>query len=148
MKRGWGKGREGEGKYGGGCGHSRRHHCTPPRPSFPPLPSYRHTIPHVIVHCHYVVVHCRLHSLSLRCCCASCLVVVGARCAPYIVAVLLCAVLALVVRHVLLPRCCCIVVVNSIYCSITVNHRLTGPGKMVKLCLLFVGKFQIQKFDG
>ncbi|KIM84617.1 hypothetical protein PILCRDRAFT_780276, partial [Piloderma croceum F 1598] len=30
-------------------------------------------------------------------------------------------------------------VVNSIYCSITVNHRLTGPGKMVKLCLLFVG---------
>ena len=37
--------------------------------------------------------------------------------------------------------------VNSIYCSITVNHRLTGPGKMVKLCLLFVGKFQIQKFD-
>jgi hypothetical protein len=38
--------------------------------------------------------------------------------------------------------------VNSIYCSITVNHRLTGPGKMVKLCLLFVGKFQIQKFDG
>jgi hypothetical protein len=39
-------------------------------------------------------------------------------------------------------------VVNSIYCSITVNHRLTGPGKMVKLCLLFVGKFQIQKFDG
>jgi hypothetical protein len=22
--------------------------------------------------------------------------------------------------------------VNSIYCSITVNHRLTGPGKMVK----------------
>ncbi|KIM78816.1 hypothetical protein PILCRDRAFT_10760 [Piloderma croceum F 1598] len=30
--------------------------------------------------------------------------------------------------------------VNSIYCSITVNHRLTGPGKMVKLCLLFVGK--------
>ena len=38
-------------------------------------------------------------------------------------------------------------VVNSIYCSITVNHRLTGPGKMVELCLLFVGKFQIQKFD-
>ena len=37
--------------------------------------------------------------------------------------------------------------VNLIYCSITVNHRLTGPGKMVKLCLLFVGKFQIQKFD-
>jgi hypothetical protein len=30
--------------------------------------------------------------------------------------------------------------VNSIYCSTTVNHRLTGPGKMVKLCLLFVGK--------
>jgi hypothetical protein len=38
-------------------------------------------------------------------------------------------------------------IVNSIYCSITVNHRLTGPGKMVELCLLFVGKFQIQKFD-
>jgi hypothetical protein len=38
--------------------------------------------------------------------------------------------------------------VNLIYCSITVNHRLTGPGKMVKLCLLFVGKFQTQKFDG
>jgi hypothetical protein len=38
-------------------------------------------------------------------------------------------------------------VVNLIYCSITVNHRLTGPGKMVKLCLLFMGKFQIQKFD-
>jgi hypothetical protein len=37
--------------------------------------------------------------------------------------------------------------VNSIYCAITVNHRLTGPGKMVKLCLLFVGKFPIQKFD-
>jgi hypothetical protein len=37
--------------------------------------------------------------------------------------------------------------VNSIYCSVTVNHRLTGPGKMVELCLLFVGKFQIQKFD-
>jgi hypothetical protein len=35
--------------------------------------------------------------------------------------------------------------VNSIYCSITVNHRLTGPGKMVKLCLLFLGKFRIQK---
>jgi hypothetical protein len=30
--------------------------------------------------------------------------------------------------------------VNSIYCSTTVNHRLTGPGKMVKLCLLFMGK--------
>ena len=30
--------------------------------------------------------------------------------------------------------------VNSIYCSITVNHRLTGPGIMVKLCLLFMGK--------
>jgi hypothetical protein len=30
--------------------------------------------------------------------------------------------------------------VNSIYCSTTVNHRLTGLGKMVKLCLLFVGK--------
>jgi hypothetical protein len=29
--------------------------------------------------------------------------------------------------------------VISIYCSITVNHRLTGPGKMVKVCLLFVG---------
>ncbi|KIM78662.1 hypothetical protein PILCRDRAFT_11114 [Piloderma croceum F 1598] len=24
--------------------------------------------------------------------------------------------------------------------TITFNHRLTGPGKMVKLCLLFVGK--------
>jgi hypothetical protein len=30
-------------------------------------------------------------------------------------------------------------VVISIYCSKTVNHRLTGPGKMVKLCLLFMG---------
>ena len=29
--------------------------------------------------------------------------------------------------------------VVSIYCSKTVNHRLTGPGKMVKLCLLFMG---------
>jgi len=30
-------------------------------------------------------------------------------------------------------------IVKSIYYSITVNYRLTGPGKMVKLCLLFVG---------
>jgi hypothetical protein len=43
--------------------------------------------------------------------------------------------------------CCChgcgcggAAIVNLIYCSITVNHRLTGPGIMVKLCLLFVGK--------
>jgi len=32
-------------------------------------------------------------------------------------------------------------VVISIYCSITVNHRLTGPGKMVKVRLLFVGNY-------
>jgi hypothetical protein len=31
--------------------------------------------------------------------------------------------------------------VISIYCSITVNHRLTGPGKMVKVRLLFVGNY-------
>ena len=31
--------------------------------------------------------------------------------------------------------------VISIYCSITVNHRLTGPGKMVKVHLLFVGNY-------
>jgi len=30
-------------------------------------------------------------------------------------------------------------IVILIYCSITVNHRLTGPGKMVKVRLLFVG---------
>ena len=28
---------------------------------------------------------------------------------------------------------------NLIYCFITVNHRLAGPGKMVKLHLLFIG---------
>ena len=37
--------------------------------------------------------------------------------------------------------------VISIYCSKTVNHRLTGPGKMVKLCLLFVGRFSNIQFD-
>ena len=29
---------------------------------------------------------------------------------------------------------------NSIYCFTTVNHRLAGPGKMVKLHLLFVDR--------
>jgi hypothetical protein len=31
-------------------------------------------------------------------------------------------------------------VVNSINCFTTVNHRLAGPGIMVKLHLLFVGR--------
>jgi hypothetical protein len=31
-------------------------------------------------------------------------------------------------------------VVNSINCFATVNHRLAGPGIMVKLHLLFVGR--------
>ena len=31
-------------------------------------------------------------------------------------------------------------VVNSIYCFTTVNHRLAGPGKLVKLHLLFVDR--------
>jgi hypothetical protein len=30
--------------------------------------------------------------------------------------------------------------VNLIYCFITVNYRLAGPGIMVKLHLLFVGR--------
>ena len=33
-------------------------------------------------------------------------------------------------------------IVNLIYCFVTVNHKLTDPGKMVKLCLLFMENFK------
>jgi hypothetical protein len=33
--------------------------------------------------------------------------------------------------------------VNSIYCFTTVNHRLAGPGKMVKLHLLFIDRPEV-----
>ena len=90
------------------------HHSFPS----PPLPSYCHTIPHVVVHCRYAAARWRPHSLSPRCCCASCLVVVGARCAPYVVAVALCAALALVVRV------CCCRVVAVLPCAVVV---VLGP---------------------
>jgi hypothetical protein len=78
MVEGGGKGREGGGESMGGGGQSRRH-CTPPRLSSPPLPSF----------------HCRYTSPRVvRRCCASCLhvVAVGTRCVPYVVAAVVCGV--------------------------------------------------------
>jgi hypothetical protein len=105
--RGGGKVWEGEGKYGSG---SLVVVVVMLRPDHHPLPSptaAAATKPHVVVCCRYVVMCCDPH-LSSPCCCVSLhlrVVVVGARCVWYVVAALLRAALALVVRCALLLRC-------------------------------------------